>query len=315
MATQSPGHQSESASWWFSKEDLNALDELLEVEFQALARCEDALVATQLEEKKRRYSEDELSNERIAAWTSELRADFARVARRSFAVVLKDKYSLVEGSLSELRKKHDLHLKVAIPTEFKAEIVRAGVSASIAVSEIGYLSLTVLPATSEEAYQLYGKLSEWLDARRPGRAEGVFAQLGFVGGLAALVWAWIVFSINLRPAPSPYLEQARVLLNAGGVSIATRDKALELMLGILSSPDAGSAKIFNFPPLWQWSVFAALVIASILGGAAPRVIVGVGKGATYFKRWHRIRGWVVYVFPMFVVSSYVLPFLRRWLLP
>jgi hypothetical protein len=314
MAQQAPGYQSEHAAWWLSKEDLEALDQVFEREYQALGQLEEELVAETVEKRKEGVSPERQTADRVAEWVKEGRSRLK--SKRTFAVVFGDKYALVEPTLADLWKKHDQHLRAASPVGFRAEIERAGISAEVELSDYGSLSIHVHPTTSEAAYHLHRKLTEWADARRPTRRETLFVEsASFVAGMAALFWSFIMFSVNVHTGQSPYVQQAHELLSKGGVNPGNQDKALELMLAIGSGYGIPSANTLTGPPAWQWSVLMSLLIVCVLGGLSPRTIVGIGKGAEQYRGWSRVRRWILYVVPAFLVSTYTLPFLKRWLLP
>jgi hypothetical protein len=234
--------------------------------------------------------------------------------RRRLTVLLKGGRSLAASSFAEALRHGETATEKALGFYYNRRVGK--IEATVNVEKDwprGDLSISVEPATSQLARELFGALRNW--------AEDVQSQpwvrWWFVARNACrfLLLAWVVLGLlfglvpRTESAKSVYKERAHKLLEQG-ISQQNANDAIAALLAIESEYPAESVRLYPEANYWKFYLSGASLLALL--SICPRICLGMWAGKRSLFWW---RIWVNLIWvtiPGSVLWRWVIALLLRF---
>jgi hypothetical protein len=313
--------------WLLEPSDLLRLDSVVDSHVERLRAERKTVVSDALEEfwewrlKAGIYSEEKLAKVRQGG--EEYESDFRAAVgykdqpdERNLVIYLSGGREVEVKSFAEA-----INLSSAsndTPLGFRYRIHIGRVEAAITLAK-GYgspdLKIDVSPNSRESAKDFFGALQNWATDIQPSRWQQrwlkhheLFAAAVFVWICSYLMVALLVFSSS---PPNPYKQEARRLIENGGVKADNQPRAIELLLAIESDATTSGAAPTAKPGLRFWLYFILGIIVLTALAFCPAVAIGFWAGRTKLKRAQSWNKTITATVPSVVIFSIALPWLLR----
>jgi hypothetical protein len=207
--------------------------------------------------------------------------------RRSLTVLLKGGRSLTARTFAEALRHAEAGNEKALGFYYNSRV--GNIEASVNIEKEyarGDLSVSVKPASSQLARELFGALRNWADdvQSRP------WVRWWFLARNACRVFLmfWIVFGLmyglfpRTESAKSVYKERARQLLEKG-ISQQNLNDAIAALLAIESEYPAPNVPVRSGPDYWRIFLGGASLLALL--SVCPRICIGMWAGKRSLLWW------------------------------
>ncbi len=308
---------SQDGPWLITRQQLLALDSIVESEWKKLLERREDLINAEVEKqltsrlghpsKPGRKAEREEIREKLYDIAA------SHSARQRIAVIyLSDDRRVAVGSFEEaLREPALLHERAR---GFSLYLRAAELECTLkALASSTFLHIEVSPERDVAAKGLFAALRGWVDTVRPPIWQRLWLQArSFWGQWFAWVLALLItlfYIAALAPDTSAAARAARysetLATLKSGVSATNQFKALELILSYTSGATPASKTVTV--PIWAMWILCGGPLFCVALSFAPSVVLGIGKGEESIRRWNRWMKLVGVTFPLWVMTAFVWP--------
>lgn len=310
-----------SGPWLVDTDRLEALDKILDDEWERLAKRNREAIQNELDKRIEDSFEIRLAKET----EGELSPTTLESIRKQVETSIRNSYGYKENRKVTIFYEGDRRVEVesfqeatrqsslleGIPVRFDVEGVCGDISFEINIDKYrGALNISTSPETVSEAKELFAALHRWGATNRPPKWQQIwktwngiqwaFWLIAVCGGLIAVV----------IPG-NPYKAQARELVR-NGVSQENQQRALELLLAMQSDYRPEQDPVL---PAWYLLLLFGGLVVCLVTSFIPKSILGIGKGQDRIKLWRLWFGFVFYLVPSFVFLNIIWPLISARVLP
>jgi hypothetical protein len=202
----------------------------------------------------------------------------------------------------------DRALARSAPEGFAIDFRSGDIMCKVELNKTNGLSISISPQEIQEAQDLYVELDQWINNNRPPywqRLWGIVADKGFLPYIVALVFLASTFMLMLLFRENAKVLDAKVIaqrLLDQGISESNLPEAVALLLQ-MQVMDRTTIEL----PSWFRTVFFGTLFSGVILPIRPKVVLGIGRGSEYLRRWKIWQKIVGITIPSLIFYNFVVP--------